>query len=174
MLTDPGEDTRRIDVAAGSRSSTRGRIASVHGPVVEVEFSGELPAIHEMLVVEHGAALEVHAQLDRCLVRTIALADTAGLKRGQVVARTRRPLVERPLLQFSPKSLASKSQLLGRGRSLRLDCQHDAPAIVLPDLGRDARWHQRAVRQGICQCTPPPKCRSRIHRRRRRGARPSA
>ena len=64
----------------------------MHGPVVDVEFTTDLPAIHEMLVVERGVALEVHAQLDRRRVRTIALADTAGLKRGQSVERTRRPL----------------------------------------------------------------------------------
>lgn len=140
MLTDPGEDTRRIDVAAGSRSSTRGRIASVHGPVVEVEFSGELPAIHEMLVVEHGAALEVHAQLDRCLVRTIALADTAGLKRGQVVERTRRPL-----------AVPAGPGVLGRVLDVRGE-----PLDGGPGLARD---HERVVYR------PPPPLNSRKHSR---------
>jgi F-type H+-transporting ATPase subunit beta len=78
-----------------------GTITEVIGPVVDVHFATERPAIREALVVEtqqnesggHGRiVLEVatHLGLDR--VRTIAMSDTAGLSRGETVTASGAPI----------------------------------------------------------------------------------
>lgn len=77
----------RLPVAATSE----GRVSAVHGPVVDVTFSGELPAVHEALRVTDGnrvLILEVQQQLQRRIVRTVALGHTDGLARGLLVDRT--------------------------------------------------------------------------------------
>jgi len=76
----------------------RGKIVQVVGPVVDVEFPGELPAIYNALTVEYKVSgqpvkllLEVQQHLgDRC-VRTISMSATEGLKRGFEVADTAGP-----------------------------------------------------------------------------------
>jgi F-type H+-transporting ATPase subunit beta len=72
-----------------------GRITAVRGSVVEAEFVGDVPAIHEALRVRHGdriLILEVAHHLDPRTVRAIALAYTEGLARGMTVERTGRPI----------------------------------------------------------------------------------
>ena len=74
-----------------------GTITEIIGPVVDVHFEKERPAIQEALVIEKGGehgriVLEVasHIGLDR--VRTIAMSDTAGLSRGEKAAATGAPI----------------------------------------------------------------------------------
>jgi F-type H+-transporting ATPase subunit beta len=67
----------------------KGKIVKVSGPVVDVEFTGNLPAIYNALTVEYKikdqpaqVTLEVQQHLgDKC-VRAISMAGTEGLKRG--------------------------------------------------------------------------------------------
>jgi len=66
----------------------KGRIKSVIGAVVDVQFDNELPNILNALEVEdHGirVVLEVAQHLGERTVRTIAMDATEGLKRGQAV-----------------------------------------------------------------------------------------
>jgi ATP synthase, F1 beta subunit len=68
-------------------AATAGEVIAVRGAVVDVLFpSGPLPAINEALRVERGdgapVLLEVQAQLDAQSLRTIALQNTNGLRRG--------------------------------------------------------------------------------------------
>ncbi len=67
----------------------QGKITQVIGPVVDVHFEDELPAIYEALVVETDmektVTLEVALHLGDHVVRTIALEATEGLKRDMVV-----------------------------------------------------------------------------------------
>jgi F-type H+/Na+-transporting ATPase subunit beta len=76
--------------------NTAGSVVGVRGSVVDVHFDGRLPALMEALLVdtpEHGEiVLEVQQHLDVRTVRTIALAFTAGLKRGQPVTPTGAPV----------------------------------------------------------------------------------
>ncbi len=70
--------------------SSKGRVASVRGAVVDVFFEGTaLPAINTAMTViwdrPEPLVLEVHAHLDRHTVRAIALQSTAGLARGTLV-----------------------------------------------------------------------------------------
>ncbi len=72
--------------------TSTGQIIQVVGVVVDVEFSGKkLPAMYEALHVEHNKktiTLEVAQHLDERTVRTIALAGTDGLRRGDEVTAT--------------------------------------------------------------------------------------
>merc|ERR1711907_899405 len=73
---------------AESASVGKGKIKSVIGAVVDVQFDNELPNILNALEVEdHGIrlVLEVAQHLGERTVRTIAMDATEGLKRGQTV-----------------------------------------------------------------------------------------
>jgi F-type H+-transporting ATPase subunit beta len=72
-------------------ATVEGRVLSVRGSVIDVAFPGQLPGLHEALTVSNGCrplVLEVEQLLGRKTVRTIALGNTEGLARGQVVERT--------------------------------------------------------------------------------------
>lgn len=77
----------------------KGIISQVIGPVVDVKFEKDLPAIYNALEVEFdpstslGASvnkltLEVQQQLPGNVVRTIAMTSTDGLKRGMAAVDT--------------------------------------------------------------------------------------
>jgi F-type H+-transporting ATPase subunit beta len=67
-------------------SSNLGSVVSVRGSVVDMRFSGRLPAIYTLLHADDGKiAIEVLKQLDAHLVRGIALTPTQGLARGALV-----------------------------------------------------------------------------------------
>lgn len=80
----------------------KGSIAKVVGPVVDVEFPvDQLPEINYALEVtpregapqqEHGLILEVAEHLGGGVVRTISMASTDGLVRGQEVISTGGPI----------------------------------------------------------------------------------
>ncbi|MCB9676112.1 MAG: F0F1 ATP synthase subunit beta [Alphaproteobacteria bacterium] len=81
---------------AGERG-LQGSIEAIQGSVVDVRFpSGEEPAIREALRIERDGrpdlVLEVHGHPEPGVARALALAPTGGLKRGQRVERTGRPL----------------------------------------------------------------------------------
>jgi F-type H+-transporting ATPase subunit beta len=78
----------------------KGRIVQVIGPVVDVEFPGQLPAIYNALTVDYEAplhgkmrlVLEVQQHLGDHWVRTVAMSTTDGLKRGYEVVDTGQPI----------------------------------------------------------------------------------
>jgi F-type H+/Na+-transporting ATPase subunit beta len=73
-----------------------GKIRQVMGPVVDVEFDGDLPAINSALRVtnksisnkEMNLVLEVAQHLGDNVVRTISMDSTEGLVRGEKVQNT--------------------------------------------------------------------------------------
>jgi len=73
-----------------------GIVEQVIGPVVDVYFPNELPAIRTALTLDmpdgKKLVLEVAQQLGLNRVRTISLADTAGLARGTAVVDTGAPI----------------------------------------------------------------------------------
>ncbi|MDP2629415.1 MAG: F0F1 ATP synthase subunit beta [Candidatus Harrisonbacteria bacterium] len=72
-----------------------GTISQIIGPVVDVAFEGELPAIYEALMVktkEGDLTLEVEKHLGLKEVRTVAMDSTDGLVRGQQVRATGSPI----------------------------------------------------------------------------------
>ena len=74
-----------------------GTITEIIGPVVDVHFEKDRPAIQEALVIDAGGehkriVLEVASHLGMDRVRTIAMSDTAGLSRGEKVSATGAPI----------------------------------------------------------------------------------
>jgi F-type H+-transporting ATPase subunit beta len=72
-----------------------GSITQVMGPVVDVQFSGDLPAILNALTTDNEGrrlVLEVAQHLGENMVRTIAMDSSEGLVRGQEVTDTGEPI----------------------------------------------------------------------------------
>jgi F-type H+/Na+-transporting ATPase subunit beta len=74
-----------------------GTITEVIGPVVDVHFPENRPAIQDALVIEKNdvhdrIVLEVASHLGMDRVRCIAMSDTAGLSRGETVTATGAPI----------------------------------------------------------------------------------
>src|SRR4051812_28417153 len=73
----------------------KGIITQVIGPVVDVRFDTDLPAIQNALHVKHKGetlTLEVAQHLGLSRVRCIAMQDTAGLARDLEVTDTGAPI----------------------------------------------------------------------------------
>ncbi len=78
----------------------KGKIVQVIGPVVDVEFPDQLPAIYNALTVEFEVpgegkvkrVLEVEQHLGDGWVRAVAMSSTEGLKRGYEIVDTGAPI----------------------------------------------------------------------------------
>ena len=77
----------------------KGKIVQVIGPVVDVEFTDQLPAIYNALTIEYKVqdtdsklTLEVQQHLGDNWVRAVAMSSTEGLKRGFDVVDTGGPI----------------------------------------------------------------------------------
>ena len=129
-----------------------GRITTVIGAVVDVQFDGELPNILNALEVEgHNVrlVLEVAQHLGESTVRTIAMDATEGLKRGQVVVD-----------QGSPINVPVGNELLGRivnvigepideqgpiGNTMTLPIHDEAPKFTDQDTTASVSSHPPCV-----------------------------
>ena len=70
-----------------------GKVVSIRGSVVDIQFDEHLPPIYSLLHAKKGEiVIEVLAQLDAQRVRGIALTPTQGLARGMAVEDTGGPL----------------------------------------------------------------------------------
>lgn len=79
-----------------------GKVVQVMGPVVDVEFDGQLPEINHALVIKQNAhqnhgvdinlTLEVSLHLGNNIVRTIAMDSTDGVVRGMSAIDTGKPI----------------------------------------------------------------------------------
>ncbi len=73
----------------------KGKITSIIGPVVDVEFTDTLPSIYNALTVKNGdkeLTLEVEQHIGGNVVRAIAMDTTDGLARGIEVTDTGAPI----------------------------------------------------------------------------------
>lgn len=74
----------------------KGSIKQVIGVVVDVAFPQELPALYNALEIKQpdgtSLLLEVQGHLSDTLVRAVAMSSTDGLKRGEVVFDTGKPI----------------------------------------------------------------------------------
>ncbi|MBX3747686.1 MAG: F0F1 ATP synthase subunit beta [Verrucomicrobiae bacterium] len=78
----------------------QGKIVQIIGPVVDVEFPDQLPAIYNALVVEYELplvgptrlTLEVQQHLGDHWVRAVAMSTTDGLRRGMAITDTGVPI----------------------------------------------------------------------------------
>jgi hypothetical protein len=103
------------------RGPSPGRIAAVHGSVIDIAFAGGvLPAINEALAIEWdlGSPLiaEVQQHLGPGVVRAVALGGTAGLRRGTSAralgAPIRSPVGEAVLGRCSTPSVSPRTGVL--------------------------------------------------------------
>ena len=83
-----------------NRSVGDGTIVRIVGPVVDVQFEEQVPAIYTALTVEAdtpvghiSTVLEVESQLPDGIVRTVAMSSTDGLQRGIRVHDTGSPMM---------------------------------------------------------------------------------
>jgi len=73
----------------------KGKVTQIIGPVVDVEFGENVPAIYnalELTLNKEKLTLEVQSHLGNGWVRTVALGSTDGLKRGVEVVDTGKPI----------------------------------------------------------------------------------
>ena len=70
------------------QNSELGTIIKISGPVLDVQFPGKNPAVHNLLKAEDGVHMEVAAHIGQGLVRAIALEATDGLCCGTKVQDT--------------------------------------------------------------------------------------
>lgn len=73
----------------------KGKIISIIGPVVDIEFNEKLPEIYNAVEVKNGdkkLVLEVAYHQGSNVVRTIAMGATEGLKRGVEATDTGKPI----------------------------------------------------------------------------------
>lgn len=120
-----------------------GKVVSVVGPVVDVEFpSGNLPAIYNAVkIVKEGKkgeesvlTIEVAQHLGDNMVRTISLGETDGLRRGQIAEDTGAPIT----VPVGEKCLGRLMDVLGEPKDHRgpiaaverLPIHRDSPPLV--------------------------------------------
>jgi F-type H+-transporting ATPase subunit beta len=90
---------------------TAGRILSIRGQVIEVEFKRRRPAIHDVLVMETRPEIkmEVYASSGPDVFFCLALSSTNNLFRGARVINTEKPA----LFPVSPKMLGRAVDIFG-------------------------------------------------------------
>ena len=92
--------------------SKKGHITQVIGAVVDVKFDGDLPEILTALECDNGGTrlvLEVAQHLGESSARTIAMDSTEGLKRGDQVTDTGKPIQ----VPVGPKTLGRIINVIG-------------------------------------------------------------
>ncbi len=73
----------------------KGKIKTIIGPVVDIEFGEKIPGVYEALTVSNGTTsitLETQYHLGNGMVRAIAMDTTDGLARGMEVTATGAPI----------------------------------------------------------------------------------
>ncbi len=73
----------------------KGKVIQIIGPVVDVQFEGELPSILDGLELDNSCnrlVLEVAQHLGEKTVRAIAMSATDGLVRGKEVTPMGKPI----------------------------------------------------------------------------------
>ena len=76
-------------------TGNKGKVTQVIGPVVDVQFEGDLPSILDALEIDNSGerlVLEVAQHLGEKTVRAIAMSATDGLVRGKEVTSTGKPI----------------------------------------------------------------------------------
>ncbi|HVO38088.1 MAG TPA: F0F1 ATP synthase subunit beta [Spirochaetia bacterium] len=138
----------------GKTQLVEGKVVRVQGPVIDVEFRGELPAVHEALHLERGGGalalvLETEFVLENGEVRTLALGPTEGVRRGTRVQRTGAPV----MVPIGEKTLGRIFDVLGRpidgGASMDDPSIPRAPIHHLPPALSEQRTKPEMLETGI-------------------------
>merc|ERR1711874_254884 len=117
---------RDFSVSSPVSALPKGKVVSVIGAVVDVQFEDGLPEILNALEVENRAPkliLEVAQHLGENTVRTIAMDGTEGLIRGQVVNDTGNPI----MIPVGPETLGRIINVIGEPIDERGPIDAEAP-----------------------------------------------
>jgi F-type H+/Na+-transporting ATPase subunit beta len=138
----------------GNSAGIEGRVIRVQGPVIDVEFRGEMPSVYEALRLERGGGasplvLETEFVLENGEVRTLALGPTEGISRGARVLRTGAPVT----VPIGEKTLGRIFDVLGTpidggGPVEGPDVKH-APIHRLPPTLSEQRTKPEMLETGI-------------------------
>jgi len=120
-----------------------GRVAAVHGSVIDIAFDrGTLPAINEAVAIEWDVGppliAEVQQHLGPAMVRVVALGGTAGLRRGSSATALGEPLrapVGEPVLG---RLLDAIGGPIDRGPPLPADIEYRPIHAPAPALNRQS------------------------------------
>ena len=107
-----------------------GKIVQVTGPVVDVEFLQEIPAINNALVTYvsgNKLVLEVAMHLGNNVVRTIAMDATEGLQRGAKVEDTGAPIT----IKVGKETLGRIFNVLGDTIDDKGDLSNSCPTLPI-------------------------------------------
>ena len=107
-----------------------GKIVQVNGPVVDVSFENEIPAINNALVTEAQGSklvLEVAMHLGNNVVRTIAMDATEGLVRGTKVEDTNAPIT----VKVGKETLGRIFNVLGDTIDNKGELSNQAPTLPI-------------------------------------------
>ena len=108
----------------------KGKIVQVTGPVVDVLFTDEIPAIHNALTTKclgNKLVLEVAMHLGNHIVRTIAMDATEGLARGVEVIDTGAPIT----IKVGKETLGRIFNVLGEPIDNKGELSDDAPTLPI-------------------------------------------
>jgi F-type H+-transporting ATPase subunit beta len=127
----------------GADSALCGRVAAVHGSVIDMTFGGGvLPAISEAVLIDWGNGAPILAEVEQHLnpatVRAVALQNTAGLKRGVPVRATGAPVAVPVGEAVLGRLLNATGETADRGPPLPADIERrpiHAPAPGIERLG---------------------------------------
>jgi len=111
----------------------KGKISQVIGPVVDVQFDGELPKIYNALEIKlenKVLVLEAHQHLGGGKVRAVAMDSTDGLKRSMEVVDTGSPI----MVPVGEKTLGRMFNLLGKA----IDGKEDVKTEISLPIHRSA------------------------------------
>jgi F-type H+-transporting ATPase subunit beta len=115
-----------------------GRVAAVHGSVVDFSFVGALPAINEAVAIEWDLGppllVEVQQHLGPITVRGVALGSTAGLRRGTSATALGAPIRAPVGDAVLGRLLSAIGEPIDRGPPLPAEVEHrpihgPAPAL---------------------------------------------
>ncbi|MBO7674391.1 MAG: F0F1 ATP synthase subunit beta [Atopobiaceae bacterium] len=139
----PNKDGQVFERAALNllrKSAGVGTIVRIVGPVVDVRFDNEVPAVYSALTVDAetpmghvSTILEVESQLPGRVVRTVAMSSTDGLTRGLKAIDTGSPMT----MPVGPETLGRVWNVMGEpvdGKGMpeniqRYPIHHPAPAF---------------------------------------------
>ena len=106
-----------------------GRIKTIIGPIVEVEFrKGELPPINGALKVKDkniDLILETHQHIGDNIVKTIALSATEGLRRGMEIVDLEKPISVPVGRETLGRMFNVTGQTIDGGKQLGSDVRRD-------------------------------------------------
>ena len=128
-----------------------GRVVGIHGAVVDVHFPGELPEIHNAMIIKEGneeLVLEVFEHQPNRTVRALAMGHSTGLKVGLEVEDTGGVL----LVPVGPELLGRMVNIFGKplddGEEVKTETKHPI-YVPSPDFTGVKNTNEIIIKTGI-------------------------